>query len=369
MLSLAACSSTDDPEPTPTATAVPVASYGDGGPHGVGVTTLELVDTTRPTAATGDFSGSAERKMPVEIWYPTAWTESDVEEVRDAALYADAGPYPLIVFAHGFSASRAQSAQFTRHLASRGYVVVSPDFPSSNGGAPGGPRLRAVIEQPADVSFILDELLLRDEELDWLLAGAVDFDRIGMTGHSLGGLTTLLTTYGPGRDERIDASLPISPPACFVGEALVGDVTTPIMVRGGSEELIVDPSWIRRGYDIANAPRYWLDIGGADHIKFADVDLNDSDIGEGIVTRIVGDTLIPDAIEIAAAAEGSVGDCAVREGVGGKELITGDRQRAILRLFGALFFDAYLRGDANALALIRGGDVGAIAPEVDVEFE
>ncbi len=368
----AACSSDGDSDPAPAQTATPIvaplASYAQPGAYGVGVITIELIDTSRPTPANGDVPESPERRIPVEIWYPAAAMAAS-PEARDAPAAASGGPYPLIVFAHGFSASRAQSAQYTRHLASRGYIVASPDFPSSNGGAPGGPRLRGVIEQPADVSFILDELLLRDGAADWPLAGIVDFERLGMTGHSLGGLTTLLTVYGAARDDRIDAALPISPPACFIGEAAVGDVALPIMVLGGSEEVIVDPSWIRNAYDIANAPRYYVEIGGADHIKFADVDINDRDIGEGIVSAIAGDSLIGDAIEIAGAGQGDVGACTVRDGARGKEYITGDRQREVLRLFGALFFDAYLRDDAGALALLRGGDLSAFTPETVIEFD
>jgi predicted dienelactone hydrolase len=367
-VALAACSSDGDSDPAPTATPVPVALYAERGQYHVGVMTIEVVDTSRETPANGEVPASPERRLPLEIWYPIASAEGAVEETRDAAVHTADGPYPLIVFAHGFSASRAQSAQFTRHLASRGYVVASPDFPSSNGGAPGGPRLRGVIEQPGDVSFIIDEFERRDGDADWALAGAIDFERIGMTGHSLGGLTTVLATYGAARDARIDASLPISPPGCFVG-AIAGEVTTPIMVVGGSEEIIVDPSWIRQSYETANAPRYYVEIGGADHIKFADVDVNDRDIGEGIVGRIAGDTLISDAIEIAGAAQGNVADCTVRDGARGKEYITGDRQREVLRLFGGLFFDAYLRGDTNALALIRGGDLGTVAGDTLVEHE
>jgi predicted dienelactone hydrolase len=367
-VAVSACSSSGDAEPTPTATPVSAAAYGEPGPYGVGVMTIELVDTSRPTPANGDVPGSPERRLPLEIWYPAA-AGAEEPEARDVPVDTSGAKYPLIVFAHGYTASRGQSAQYTRHLASRGYVVVSPDFPSSHSGAPGGPRLRGVIEQPGDVSYIIDELLLRDAETDWRLAGAIDFDTIGMTGHSLGGLTTLLTVYGAARDDRIDAALPISPPACFVGDALVGEVTTPIMVMGGSEETIVDPSWIRQGYDIANAPRYYAEVGGADHIKFADVDINDRDLGEGVVGDIAGDTLIPDAIEISATGQGDVTACTVRDGPAGKEYITGDRQREVMRLFGALFFDAYLLGDEGALALLRGGDLSSASPETVVEYE
>ena len=46
------------------------------------------------------------------------------------------------------------------------------------------------------------ELIARDAEAGWALAGAIDLERIGMTGHSLGGLTTMLVTYGVSRDDR-----------------------------------------------------------------------------------------------------------------------------------------------------------------------
>jgi predicted dienelactone hydrolase len=367
MLLAAACSSSNDPAPPPTSTPVAIEAYAARGPHGVGVTTIELVDTARPTAANGDFAGAPERRMQVEIWYPAASGAASPEE-RDVAL--DGGPYPLILFAHGFSSTRTQSAAYTQHLASHGYVVASPDFPGSNGGAGGGPRLRAVIDQPGDASFIIDELLLRNNEPDGLFARAIDPERIGMTGHSLGGLTTLMTTYGPMRDDRILASLPISPIGCFFEADVIAGVTTPLMVLGGSEELIVDPTSIRKAYDLANAPRYFVELAGADHIKFADVDINDRDVGgTDIVTRIAGDTLVADAIAIAESIGGSAASCVTREGPKGKAFITGDRQRELLRLFGALFFDAHLRGNEGALALLRGGGFASIAPEAAVEFE
>jgi dienelactone hydrolase len=360
-----ACSSDGD-DPPPTSTPVPIASYGEPGPHGVGVTTLQLVDTSRPLAPNGDFPGAPERAIPVEVWYP-ADTGSE-NEVRDAPL--SGGPYPLIVFAHGFLSSRMQSASYTRHLATHGYIVAAPEFPGSNGNAPGGPRLGAVIDQPADVSFVIEELLRRNDDIDGPFAGAIDAERIGMTGHSLGGLTTVLTMGGDGRDERIRAGLPISPLGCFLGDDHFAGVTTPLVVMGGSEELIVDPSSIRHAYDLANAPKYFVEVGGADHIKFADVDLNDRDVGGlDIVTSQVGtDQLIADAIAIAESAGGNAGTCLGGSGPKGEEYISGDRQREIMRMFGALFFDAYLRGDEGAKATLQG-DPAEIAPEAHVEYE
>jgi predicted dienelactone hydrolase len=365
----AACSSSDDPAPPPTSTPVPVESYAARGPYAVGVTTVEMADVSRPTAPNGEFAGAPERRMKVEVWYPAAGA-SEAPEGRDVALDAGGGPYPLIVFAHGFGSFRRQSALYTRHLAGHGYVVASPDFPSSNFASPGGARLGAVTQQPADVSFIIDRMLAFNAEAGDRFAGAIDSERIGMTGHSLGGLTSLLTEYGPARDPRIKAFLPLSPPGCFLSADTVGDVNTPVMFLVGSEDLIVDPSSMRHVYDLARAPRYFVELRGGNHLGFADFDITDEQIAEQFLgTVVVSDTFLGDALAIAEEIRGSVGPCVTRSEPKGYEAISVDRQRELLRLFGALFFDAYLRDNAAAKALLRGGNLGAIAPEATIEFE
>ncbi|MDP3768282.1 MAG: hypothetical protein Q8S13_09720, partial [Dehalococcoidia bacterium] len=202
------------------------------GTYGVGVTSYDLVDSSRPTAANRDFSGADERPLPIDVWYPSGAAGAE-PEVRDAPLDGADAPYPLIIFAHGLSGTRRQSVSYVQHLASHGYVVAAPDFPLSRLGAPGGPRLGAVLEQPKDVSFVIDSLLEFNAQDGHLLEGAIDDEAIGVTGHSLGALTTMLTTFGPSRDERIDAALPISTPACFLPASLAGDTSVPIMVVGG----------------------------------------------------------------------------------------------------------------------------------------
>jgi dienelactone hydrolase len=57
-------------------------------------------------------------------------------------------------------------------------------------------------ERPEDAIFVLDRVLAGDGPVE------IDADRIGITGHSFGGWTTLETT---GRDRRIRAALPLAP--------------------------------------------------------------------------------------------------------------------------------------------------------------
>ena len=320
------------------------------GHYGVGVTTLSMVDTSRPTEANHDAPAQPERSLDVEVWYPAAAAPS-ATETRDVALDPSGGPYPLIIFAHGLSAFSRQSAEYTAHLASHGYVVASPGFPQSRIGTPGGPRLGALLDQPADVSFVIDDLLKLSRATDGALVGSIDEERIGMTGHSLGALTTMLATHGAGRDARIKAIAPISPVGCLLGAPLVADASLPTMVIGGSVERIVEPATVRGVYDAARGPKYEAEIIGADHTRFADTNITDVDLGSDIVARLAGPDVTTDALKIARATGADAVAC-VRHSDPTDPPISGERQRELLRIVATPFFDAYLKGDRGAMRFL-----------------
>lgn len=195
----------------------------------VGVRTFQWSDAARN-----------DRPLPVEVWYPAtdAHSGQDVDAatrdhyelipglppswqdaVRDATPRA--GTLPLVVFSHGFGAHRRQSTFFCTHLASHGYVVAAVEHTGNTvvetvqtmmaaqleGAVP--PNLDAILSEvipprPADVSFVIDRLLAGAADG----VPAIDADRIGMSGHSFGGWTTLMAA---GRDGRIRAALPLAP--------------------------------------------------------------------------------------------------------------------------------------------------------------
>jgi len=322
------------------------------GAHGVGVTTIELVDTSRPTEPNGDVPGSDERKLPIEVWYPADPT-AEQPEARDAALVGGGGPYPLIIVAHGLSANRRLYASYGQHLASHGYVVAAPDFPSSNLLTPGGPRLNAVLEQPEDVSFVIDQMLAFSEQSGHILEDAVDPEEIGMTGHSLGALTTMLAIYGADRDDRIKAALPVSTVGCFLPDGFSGETSVPVMAVVGTNDLITPPVTADRGYAGANPPRYLVHIRGADHTRFADVDITDEMLeANGGVGAVIGSTFVSDAVETAQALGGDAMVC-LDDGPGATDpTVTGARQRELLRTVAVPFFDAYLHGDQASKKLL-----------------
>jgi len=351
-LLLAACSSQGKPGPAPSpaqAVAPSVDEVANRGRYGVGVTTLDLVDPSRPTLPNREAPGSPDRRMAVEVWYPAAATATAPEQ-RDAALDRSGAPYPLIIFAHGFSSSRRQSASYMQQLASHGYVVAAPDFPQTRIDTPGGARISAVLDQPADVSFVIDEMLKRDAASDGAFAGAIDENRIGMTGHSLGGLTAMLVAYGPFRDPRVKAVAPISPVGCLLPAEIAAGVSVPAMIIGGSRERIVDPASIRAAYEAASPPRYYAQIIGADHVRFADLDVTDEQLGDVVSTASRGD-VAGEAIKVAQAIGGDAAACLQRTDET-DELISGERQRELLRTVATPFFDAYLRDDPGAMRFL-----------------
>lgn len=199
------------------------------GPHPVGVRSVVLHDAAR------------DRSIPVELWYPAAAEHRGAdlshetqdrygvlpgfppvaqEAVRDATV-EQPGRFPLVVFSHGFGGHRRQTTFLCTHLASHGYVVAAPDHVGNTitdmmqavlevaQGRP-LPDTAALLHEfaaarPADAIAAIDQLLT-GQAGD--LAAHIDESRIGITGHSFGGWTTLAVAS---RDPRVRAALPLAP--------------------------------------------------------------------------------------------------------------------------------------------------------------
>lgn len=262
----------------------------------VGVRTFNWSDPVR-----------AGRPLAVEVWYPAtdAHRGADVAEatrdaydlipgfppgwqeaVRDAAPRQ--GTYPLIVFSHGFGAHRRQSTFLCTHFASHGYVVAAMDHTGNTvfetiqammaaqmgepQPDPGTLLAELMPARPADVTFVIDQLLADAAE------GVPDIDgeRIGMSGHSFGGWTTLMATRS---DRRIRAALPLAPaggwtplPGVPLGEALDfawgRDVPTLYLVA--DLDTLLPLHGIRELYDRTTASKKMLVLENADHMHFCD---------------------------------------------------------------------------------------------------
>jgi hypothetical protein len=94
--------------------------------------------------------------------------------------------YPLIVYSHGYTAHGLWDLGHMKFLASQGYIVVALQHGDGRNSFQG-----CLGERPVAISRILDYVLAHP-----VFGPAIDTARIGMTGTSLGGYTTLAVVGG-----------------------------------------------------------------------------------------------------------------------------------------------------------------------------
>ncbi|WP_230467225.1 alpha/beta hydrolase family protein [Lujinxingia vulgaris] len=160
--------------------------------------------------------GEEEREIFISIWYPTLDTEGHEARYLNA-INAPAGvlrdptpaidqaePAPLMVFSHGNGSFSVQSYFFAEYLTSHGYVVIAPDHKGNTFSDTGGAvQLGSTVYRPQDVSAILDWVEALPE--DHALYGKISPSKIAISGHSLGGFTTLANTGATLDMEAVDA--------------------------------------------------------------------------------------------------------------------------------------------------------------------
>lgn len=260
------------------------------GPYPVGVRTLALSDPSRLNTR-----GTGPRPVTVELYYPStaaavAGVPRDEPEIlgipvtqiqayRDVALAA--GRYPLVVFSHGNGGIRFQSVFFALHLASHGYVVASPDHHGNTfvDALAGIADPMVVTNRPADMSFVIDQMLALSATPGSILAGAVDGDRIGASGHSFGGFTDFILAGGTGSafgafvDPRVRAIMPQAP-AAALPDVLFENIKIPTLIIGGTIDGTTPfPANQQRPFDLippGPAIVALAELANAGHFTFSD---------------------------------------------------------------------------------------------------
>jgi predicted dienelactone hydrolase len=295
------------------------------------------------------------RELRIITWYP-AHAESGAKGYKFESGIRGSGvldvppdragaPYPLLLFSHGLGGSADQSVYYCQNLASHGYVVVSADHMDKD-SLTGNLRLKALGKllkklprTPAEqfgmtattivyndwfnsigfdlsyrareASFAIDRALEWNGDENHPLHKMMDPDRIGATGHSLGGFTVIMIggipmrCDEPGdfdrecdlknqdvmdmefpccldfmkqmdpldmRDERVKAILPLAP-AIFVPhlERAAAEIEIPLMLMTGDAvriEATFPP--IKTLYENAPPPKYLIVLKNTDHMTVAD---------------------------------------------------------------------------------------------------
>jgi dienelactone hydrolase len=213
---------TTAPAPAPSTT---VAAPDVTRRYAVGTRTVTLVDGSRTTSPNGSFGGAASRTIPTDVWYPATGAAGG-EPTADAPPDSGRGPYPLVLFAHGYAVTPDFYAPLLERWAAAGYVVAAPVFPILS-GSDGGASHVDYEKTFGDASFVMTQVLaLKGDPL----SGLTDPNRVGAAGHSDGEVVS----FGVGflaccRDARVKSVIAMAGDLANTNNAHVRDTGTPIL--------------------------------------------------------------------------------------------------------------------------------------------
>jgi dienelactone hydrolase len=250
---------------TPTTPAPPQRHRKPHPPFAVGLRTMTFLDTSRRVRYPGQ--GSGPRRLVTIIRYPARGSASRTD-VIGAAPERAAGPFPLVIFGHGFAVTPQPYAPLLRAWARAGYVVAAPLFPLGNARAPGGPNENDLVNQPRDMSFVITRLLVASGARGGLLSRLIDPGQIAVSGQSDGGDTALSVAYDSRwRDRRVRAAVILSGAEIpGVGGYDFPAPSPPLLATQGTADTINPPELTRTFYDAAAPPKYLLELFGAPHL-------------------------------------------------------------------------------------------------------
>ena len=275
MLAVAACGSSTPPD----------RSVEEPGMFAVGTHATTITDTARS------------RTLTVQLWFPTATaaagTPFEQQELgSNQATYAGllaqapscptrtidvavdaapmAGTFPAIVFSHCQSCTRLSQASTAVRLASHGFIVAAVDHAGddlwSHLAGSDGPLTHDELEvRAADIRFLIDQLPS---------LATVDTAKVGMFGHSFGGVTAGRVAE---TDSRVAAAAalcaPMENPA--IPGVTLANIHVPLMFIVADEDNSIGDlgnQFIDKNFGSAAPPVAKLEVPDAGHWSFSDED-------------------------------------------------------------------------------------------------
>jgi predicted dienelactone hydrolase len=287
-----------------------------------------------PSMASQSSTPPDHRYMTAETPFPVGSIPSavlhDAQRNKDLSMAIEyptrGGPYPVIVFSHGFGSSSEGYVALTEYWTGHGYVVIKPSHADANAlrriladrrearrahleemRAAGKSRKDIQKEEatrpednlgeglwdketPAawenrakDIELIIDNLATLQEKYPEL-KGKFDTAKIGVAGHSYGAFTTMQVTgvkssklSATFNDARIKAAIAMSPQGIGDQYGLTPEswtnVKTPFLYMTGSLDFGVvnheDPKWRHDPFQYSPAgDKYFISFEGARHSTF-----------------------------------------------------------------------------------------------------
>jgi dienelactone hydrolase len=206
----------------------------------VSTTQTTFTDPSRQLESNGVVLAPA-RSLPTYIWAPSS-----------------GGPFPLVVFVHGYDIGPLDYQRFCSTLASSGYVVAAPSFPLEDPSRGFGLNRGDIPNEATDVSFVISSLL------GAAAARMINPGQIAVIGHSDGADVALLVGYGPGHvDARVRAVVSDAPDPMTGG---VQASNVPLLLIQGTADSVVPYSSSGVVFDQIQSPVDYVSLLGADHL-------------------------------------------------------------------------------------------------------
>ncbi len=180
-------------------------------PTGIGYRTVTWTDTN-PSAGLvvnpAPGGGAGPRTLVTEIWYPSIGGSRNKPTTDEQPDYR-AGPFPVIVFAHGFDTLPNTYTPLLVSWVKAGLVVVAPLFPDENANLINSLGSRTttqselaesdVVNEPYDLAYVVDEVEsgaggAASSRAAWL-KGLVEPGKVALAGHSDGAQAVAALVY------------------------------------------------------------------------------------------------------------------------------------------------------------------------------
>ena len=164
---------------------------------------------------------------------------------------------PTVIVMHGYFRNGSFHAEMARTFASRGFVALVPDMPCGAGGCNHDANAM-------QLAALFDWAIAESADASSMLSGTVDATRLGLVGHSWGGLASHLATA---MDARVRAVVLLDPNDDGTdGLDVASSITVPSLQLLAEVSGACNSAWEPAAtYAAASAPKMQVTVAGSGH--------------------------------------------------------------------------------------------------------